>query len=72
MPAWTDYVRLQGKIGSNAQTAEVPRMTDFERVVPWRPARDLRGRHYTSKTERPINLNPGGRVVARPGLAIRT
>ena len=40
---------------------------DFERVVPWRPhdakvdcrwaARDLRRRHYASKTERSTNLN---------------
>src|SRR5262249_4149056 len=52
---------------------------DFERVVPWRPydpkvdcwwaARDLRRRHYTSKTDRSTNLNPEVASCRLPGLA---
>src|SRR5262249_36288951 len=52
---------------------------DFERVVAWRPydpkvdcwwaARDLRRRHYTSKTDRSTNLNPEVASCRLPGLA---
>src|SRR5205807_7648448 len=53
---------------------------DFERVVPWRPydpkvdcrwaARDLRRRHYTSKIDRPTNLNLEVASWRLPGLAL--
>src|SRR5882672_10286836 len=53
---------------------------DFERVVPWRPhdpkvdcrwaARDIRSRHYASKTERPTNLNPEVASWRLSGLAL--
>jgi hypothetical protein len=51
---------------------------DFERVVPWRSydpkvdcrwaARDLRGRHYTSKIVRSTNLNPEVASWRLPGF----